>query len=162
MSEFPFIVVEDNSPTPDDPHHDLGFYETAKEAEASDRNYRIGRESTVYVEWDAVKALLTKMAEMHRPGTDPDELACQRGIASDMTCLFAGDFKEAALVVWGQEYDPELIDDVRGGQIYGLRELPGPTDAGPVAAQAALGAGLDAIYAEALLDEIAQRQREGK
>jgi hypothetical protein len=39
---------------------------------------------------------LKPFADMHRPGTDPKELACSRGVASDMTILTSGDFERAA------------------------------------------------------------------
>jgi len=42
---------------------------------------------------------LKVFAEMDRVGDDLGELACQRGIASDMTILTSGDFRRAALAL---------------------------------------------------------------
>lgn len=39
---------------------------------------------------------LKRFAEMDRPGCDLGELACSRGIASDMTVLVSRDFRLAA------------------------------------------------------------------
>ena len=42
---------------------------------------------------------LQPFAWMHRSGTDPNELACIRGTASDMTMLPSGDFARAATLL---------------------------------------------------------------
>jgi hypothetical protein len=43
------------------------------------------------------KEALLPFSKMHRPGCDLDELACQRGVASDKTVLFSEDFRNASL-----------------------------------------------------------------
>lgn len=47
---------------------------------------------------EARKALLP-FARMHRKDSDPKEVACSRGAASDMTMITSGDFAEAARVL---------------------------------------------------------------
>lgn len=42
---------------------------------------------------------LEPFALMHREGSDPNEVACIRGVASDMTMITSGDFAEAARIV---------------------------------------------------------------
>lgn len=39
--------------------------------------------------------VLTRFAKMDRDGCDLSELACQRGVASDMTILTSQDFRDA-------------------------------------------------------------------
>ena len=42
---------------------------------------------------------LEPFAKMHRKDSDPHELACERGVASDKTMIFSGDFEWAAEVM---------------------------------------------------------------
>lgn len=43
----------------------------------------------------ALREALKPFASMHRDGSDPKELACVRGVASDMTVITSGDFERA-------------------------------------------------------------------
>ena len=46
----------------------------------------------------AIEAL-RPFAAMHREGCDPNEVACKRGTASDMTMLTSSDFQRASKVL---------------------------------------------------------------
>lgn len=58
---------------------------------------RLGQERND--EANELRMALEPFAAMHREGSDPHELACQRGVASDMTVLTSGDFERAATVL---------------------------------------------------------------
>jgi hypothetical protein len=52
---------------------------------------------------EELRDALRPFAAMHREGTDLDEMACSRGVASDMTCVYSVDFKRAHEVL--DEFD---------------------------------------------------------
>jgi hypothetical protein len=54
---------------------------------------------------------LRPFATMHRIGSDPSEVACQRGTASDLTIITSGDFQRAyeALPLKDDEGDPTML-----------------------------------------------------
>ena len=83
-------------------------YETADTAEEVRQYMNQGAgQHRVYVDFELVKRVLLPFAEMHRPGCKEDELACQRGVASDMTIITALDFQQAARLL-GPEFEKEL------------------------------------------------------
>lgn len=47
---------------------------------------------------ELIEALMP-FAAMHRDGSDEDEMACQRGTASDATFLFSRDFEKASTLI---------------------------------------------------------------
>lgn len=66
----------------------------------------IAREVVLASEWDRLqaenesyKSALAPFAAMHRKGSDPEEVACQRGTASDLTIITSADFEWAAAVL---------------------------------------------------------------
>lgn len=70
--------------------------------------YRLRRRvGELEAEVEALRAALVPFAEMHRESSAPDELACQRGTASDMTVLKSGDFARAAEVLGPPSPDNE-------------------------------------------------------
>jgi len=104
--EHPFTLVEEGQEIK---------YETAGEAASDAEFLRAASEAIgnrvikrrVYVDFELVKRVLLPFAEMHRPGCKEDELACQRGVASDMTIITALDFQQAARLL-GPEFEKEL------------------------------------------------------
>ena len=60
--------------------------------------------------FEHIRNVLYKFAKMDREGCDLDELACERGAASDKTCIFSGDFRDARLaLIMLEEYLKEHI-----------------------------------------------------
>jgi len=62
-------------------------------------------------------AALRPFARMHREGSDPAELACQRGVASSATCLTSADF-ERAFELLLELGDGEFAELVSGDKRY--------------------------------------------
>lgn len=60
---------------------------------------------------------LRPFALMHRADSDPSELACARGVASDMTCVMSADFERAfdLLLDLG---DPEFVEKIADDDRY--------------------------------------------
>ena len=55
-----------------------------------------------------LRSALLPFAEMDRENGDLNEVACQRGTASDLTILTSADFRQAAVVI--RETDPQNVD----------------------------------------------------
>jgi hypothetical protein len=55
-----------------------------------------------------LRSTLLPFAEMDRENGDLNEVACQRGTASDLTILTSGDFRRAAVIF--RETDPQIGD----------------------------------------------------
>jgi len=60
---------------------------------------------------ERLRSTLLPFAEMDRENGDLNEVACQRGTASDLTILTSGDFRRAAVVF--RETDPQDVDPTR-------------------------------------------------
>jgi hypothetical protein len=60
---------------------------------------------------EQLRSTLLPFAEMDRENGDLNEVACQRGTASDLTILTSGDFRRAAVVF--RETDPQNVDPAR-------------------------------------------------
>ena len=56
---------------------------------------------------ETLRSALLPFAEMDRENGDLNEVACQRGTASDLTILTSGDFRRAAVVF--RETDPQRV-----------------------------------------------------
>ena len=56
---------------------------------------------------EQLRSTLLPFAEMDRENGDLNEVACQRGMASDLTILTSGDFRRAAVVF--RETDPQNV-----------------------------------------------------
>ena len=57
---------------------------------------------------ETLRSTLLPFAEMDRENCDLNEVACQRGTASDLTILTSSDFRRAAVVF--RETDPQNVD----------------------------------------------------
>ena len=57
---------------------------------------------------EQLRSTLLRFAEMDRENGDLNEVACQRGTASDLTILTSGDFRRAAVIF--RETDPQKGD----------------------------------------------------
>lgn len=57
---------------------------------------------------EQLRSALLPFAEMDRENGDLNEVACQRGTASDLTILTSGDFRRAAVVF--RKTDPQNVD----------------------------------------------------
>ena len=70
---------------------------TDKEVEALKQGEREPQSQATRIK--ELEEALKPFAKMHREGTDPSEIACQRGVASDMTIITSQDFAFAASVL---------------------------------------------------------------